>query len=329
MILAYYGVPRSGKSCGAVKYIVDSTGLTPDEFYNAMTYGGSDFLTRKLQEHGKYSEIYHNIEGFPVFNNITGDEISCLLHDWEKEPSCKRLMVLDECHRFLDRPPSEVINFLAYHGHYGFDLILITQSPFLLPRKITVLAEIEYTAVRRSFRIANELRYSVGAGGEKTDVEVIKKPSQYFRLYKSATVHKKPKNQLLKFVGIFAVLCLLILSSLWFLFNGLSSRSSAAAAEASASSDSVGEASPRARAGAPPPVRPAVQVQELKEDRVWQEASTVTLTSNGQTHTFVVVDGVLRPVELYLKTGEVEKAGRRYMILTKREVEVINGIFDN
>ena len=213
MILAYYGVPRSGKSCAAVKYIVDSTGLSPEDFSHALKFGGSSFLQSRLLEHGKYSEVYHNIEGFPVFNLISGSELQCMLHNWESEPSAKRLLVLDEAHRFLDKPSTELVHFFAYHGHYGFDILLITQSPLLISRKIAVLAEIEFTAVRRSFRIRNELRYQVGAAGEKTDVMVIKNPSRYFNLYVSAPVHQKPKSQIVKYVIVFGVLALFTLSA--------------------------------------------------------------------------------------------------------------------
>ena len=232
-------------------------------------------------------------------------------------------MVLDECHRFLDKPSSEIVHFFAYHGHYGFDIIFITQSPYLIPRKLTVLAEVEYTAVRRSFRIRNELRYSVGAAGEKTDVHIIKDPSKYFNLYKSASVHSKPKKQVIKFVIVFGVLAAVAVGSIGFMVYRFSTRGDEKK-KVSYSSVKEGSALPRERAGVSAPPR--------KSGYVWQDASTVAYSDGKTELIYLVVDGGLHPIGPYIKEGVVKRRGRTFQIYApapKPEREDGDGIFDN
>jgi len=324
VITYYYGVPRSGKSLGAVKTCVDATGLNPAEFAQALKFGGRDHLDKCLKKHGQYAEIYHNIEGFKAFNDISGDEVKCLLHDWEKEPVVRRLLIIDECHRFLDRPSTELVHFFAYHGHYGFDIILITQSPFLIPRKLTVLAEVEKTAVRRSFRIANELRYSIGAAGEKTGIEIIKDPKQYFALYKSATLHKTPKRQISKFV-IFIGGALVVSIVLFFVMLHSFSGNAESFSETHPKPE---ETSLRARAEAP-----SLELDKMDGiEKEWQIASVVTIEDNGVISRFVVDGQVLKPLELFLRNGTAVRSGRDYLALlpkVKEEREEKDGFFDN
>jgi len=308
MITYYYGVPRSGKTLGAIKSCVDATGLSPSEFAQALRFGGKDHLDDCLRKHGQYAEIYHNIEGFKAFNDISGDEVKCLLHDWESEPVLRRLLIIDECHRFLDKPSTELVHFFAYHGHFGFDLILITQSPFLIPRKLTVLGEMEKTAVRRSFRFANELRYSIGAAGEKTGFEVIKNPKQYFSLYKSATLHKAPKRQLTKFALVLGVFVLLAFGALGFTIQSFASKGNELPRQSISKTPS-----PRERAGAP--ASSSAQNYQRDTTKEWQLASVVTIEDNGQVSRFIVDGKVLKPLELYLREGTAVRSGRDYFAL--------------
>jgi len=328
MITFYFGVPRSGKSLGAVKTCVDATGLSPSEFAQALKFGGRDHLDKCLKKHGQYAEIYHNIEGFKAFNDISGDEVKCLLHDWEKEPVIRRLLIIDECHRFLDKPSTELVHFFAYHGHFGFDLILITQSPFLIPRKLTVLGEMEKTAVRRSFRFGNELRYSIGAAGEKTGVEIIKNPKQYFQLYKSATLHKAPKRQLTKFALILGVFFFVAIGALAFALHSFASRGNPANSNQSPVQKT---SSPRERAGAPTSISNKSYKDMTK--REWQLASIVTIEDNGVISRFVVDGKTLKPLELYLRKGTAVRSGRDYFALLpikeKESEETSDGFYNN
>lgn len=316
MIYAVYGVPRSGKSCYAVKKIVDATGLSPEEFFSAKKFHAHQFLKDALLSHCEknpdgYNEIYHNIEGLNVFNDITGDEESFMLHNWEREPAVRRLLVLDECHRYLDRPSNELIHFFAYHGHYCFDIILITQSPYLINRKISVLAETELTAVRRSLRIGNELRYHEGAGGERTGMYVLKNTKPYFLCYKSANLHVKPKSQLTKMLLLVVVLVLVCFSCIGIFVSTFFDKGDAVASSApplpppsplKSAVQKGGGSPPRASGGERPP------------SHEWVEASFVRLEDGGKVSVNVLCDGVFLPLAKLLQEKRIVRSGRGYLI---------------
>lgn len=140
------------------------------------------------------------------------------------------LVVIDECQRVF-RPraagravPPEVAAFET-HRHQGLDFILITQHPTLLDSNVRRL-------VGRHLHIRDVgiLGRKVYEWPEATDTEKFRSapvqrswslPKDSFKLYKSSSLHIKPKRGLPKGVMALALMIPLLLTGSWYAWQSI------------------------------------------------------------------------------------------------------------
>lgn len=144
MICYVTGIPGSGKTALSVNHIINN------------------------KDNDKYTQIYTNINQFDfskvdkaknldwdfIYQGLT--ELHALykqkVNDDELIEYAKQyglyqvLIVLDECHNFLDKKDSVLVWWLSYHRHLNQDIYLITQNLSLVESKYKAFAEIFYRA---------------------------------------------------------------------------------------------------------------------------------------------------------------------------------------
>jgi zona occludens toxin (predicted ATPase) len=186
MIVLRTGTPGAGKSYHAVLsikkdlkkgYIVVTNieGIRKELFPNPenLILIHND-LTRKKELFFHYSEIKKFIERIR-----------------QKKGERKIIFYIDEAQRFLGRMKrlnQEIIYTFDYHRHLDCDFHLITQDRKKIHPDITVLAEYEIRAVRRSSQLLNRFKYKYMLDGEEFKKEVIKPDKKVFELYSSFDV---------------------------------------------------------------------------------------------------------------------------------------------
>lgn len=184
----YTGVPGSGKTFLAVKYLAETYFDYDKKF---------DVWTQKNDK--KDYTIFTNITNlslpgvkdlpaiFKKFNTNFDDffhiDYQKKLH--EKYP--KIVYVIDEVQQFMPYrySKSDTILYFDMHRHYGDEIILITQNLMKLNRSISTLAEFEFRAVQKTFSLLGEFKYNVKSQGEIFKRIIVKSNKNIFNLYQS------------------------------------------------------------------------------------------------------------------------------------------------
>lgn len=143
------------------------------------------------------------------------------------------IYVLDEAQKyfpvaFKDR---DVCYFFEYHRHYGCEIFMATQHRNFLSRALRDNIEVEYSAARKSLTSGKIYVYSVMYDNVKAGVDILRSPSKYYPLYKSAFIHSevKEKNLLVRTLAVCSILLFLGIAGFsWrFFFSGRSSLTTA------------------------------------------------------------------------------------------------------
>jgi zona occludens toxin len=203
MISYIVGIPGSGKTALAVDHIL------------------------KHKKDGKYATIYQNINQFDykkikncvpldwdkLYDNLsqlyllykqkaTDDELLQVADDFDL---VNVLIVIDECHNYLDKRDVVLVWWLSYHRHLSQDILLLTQNLALVDSKYKAFAEVFYKAIPPLLRWRHHiLKYNLYSSSKmtKTDkFEVFKlntKTNNVFKYYKSGE-NSKSKPIILKF----------------------------------------------------------------------------------------------------------------------------------
>jgi hypothetical protein len=235
MIDYFFGRPRSGKSYRAVKYIYDN-------------------YLKNENSNPKYSYILTNIAGFKFkeINQIFRDRGSksfaykLIWDDFYKHLTALHKMALDEksdeelnryaySHKINDvlivfdeaslrfKKYDDVISwFLAYHGHFKIQIIIIAQGPKQINSDYLEHTEIYYEAQKQSKQFRdNQLRYIhydeiPFNPNNKFGSDTITTKQEIYDLYKSGETDK-PKKVLYKFllIMIFAIVVMISLFKLF------------------------------------------------------------------------------------------------------------------
>ncbi|MBA3025736.1 MAG: hypothetical protein FP820_04915 [Sulfurimonas sp.] len=239
MIQIFTGLPRTGKTYRAVKYIydsfVDSSSSDFKKFLHLHTNIGGfkiDELNEQLlvnplvinddEAHIKrvhkfdWDNIYkHILKAYDMSNNDKEDEE--LIKYLSYHSLSPALFVIDECYRYFTKKSDPVLVWwLAYHGHLGMDIILILQNKALMHSDYKSFTEFFIDAQSKSKSFSNNtLRYYHYASDTYTKEQrftsdSLKADDKIFALYKSGDAHK-PKKIIYKFIGlmilaVFAVL---------------------------------------------------------------------------------------------------------------------------
>jgi zona occludens toxin len=208
MISYIVGIPGSGKTALAVDHIL------------------------KHKKDGKYTTIYQNINQFdykkiknciPLDWDKLYDNLSQLYILYKKKATDDELLkvadnfdlvdvliIIDECHNYLDKRDAVLVWWLSYHRHLSQDIFLITQNLALVDSKYKAFAEVFYKAVPPLLRWRHHiLKYNLYSSSKMTKIdrfEVFKlnaKTNNVFKYYKSGA-NSTNKSILFKFIFISA-----------------------------------------------------------------------------------------------------------------------------
>ncbi|MEF1230885.1 zonular occludens toxin domain-containing protein, partial [Vibrio fortis] len=130
MIYCIAGRPRSGKSYESVAYhIIPAikagrkvvTNVTLNVPYFQKVFGNHvleliEVVDGKLNEYGSMDRPFSKLEDYQS--------------DWRDADNKGPLFVIDEAHMVLPNRQldSKILEFYSLHGHYGIDIILLTQN---------------------------------------------------------------------------------------------------------------------------------------------------------------------------------------------------------
>ena len=192
MIYAICGRPRSGKSYESVVYhilpaiksgrkVVTNVTLNLDWFVKLF---GKEVLELinvvdgQLNEFGKLDRPFSKFEHYQ--------------DDWRDENNKAPLYVIDEAHMVLPNRnlDASILEFYSLHGHYGIDIILLTQDLRKIHRDIKAMIEMTYYCAKNT-AFGSDKTYTkkvrIGATTEVVNTEQRKYKSAYFPAYQSHT----------------------------------------------------------------------------------------------------------------------------------------------
>jgi zona occludens toxin len=198
MLTIVTGTPRAGKSLLAVWEIArlvpgSTVEATEPCTSHGVTYRKGDAVPRHL---------FSNIHDLLIDHTfITSKDLECW-HTWAQPGD---VIVFDEVQevwrpRGLGAKVPPEIAALETHGHMGVDLVLITQHPMLVDPNIRRLVN-QHLHVRRltyGTAMVYEWDHCENPGATKTCIanRVFFHRRKMYALYKSATLHTKPKVRL-------------------------------------------------------------------------------------------------------------------------------------
>lgn len=115
---------------------------------------------------------------------------------WRDEDGKGPLYVVDEAHFSIPKTGThkELLNFYTMHGHYGLDILLMTQHPGQIDRHILNLVEVVYRTIKATaFGSKNKYIKKVQDGhrGAVVNTEIRTYDKEIFPFYKSHTQSKK------------------------------------------------------------------------------------------------------------------------------------------
>lgn len=194
MINAIVGRPRSGKSYEAVMFhilpaakegrlVITNIPIFLDK---VAVYYGEDAAKNITCVSAAFNE-YGMIRPFSVPEDFTK-------YEWRNDKGQGPLFVVDEAHLSLGTDAKRpVLEYLSLHGHYGHDIILLTQSPRKLHRDVKDMVEVCWRCVKKSiFGDDSEyIKKTYHGVPQRNDGFVHEEErqyqSQYFQFYKSHT----------------------------------------------------------------------------------------------------------------------------------------------
>ena len=194
------------------KYKVCLTNLNElkyDKFDNVKPINFDDFKDDLVLLHSAYQSGY------------TDTQLADLIKD---KDFFNALIVLDECHNYLNEDDEVLIWWLSYHRHFYQDIILITQDLPLVNKKYKSFTEFYYKAIPSSRKLFNfNMIYHQYTGHQlyKTQKAVTKKLpiiKEIFSLYGSGE-NNKQKSLILHFLTLGFIVFLLALVFGYYYFN--------------------------------------------------------------------------------------------------------------
>ncbi|MFW7526640.1 zonular occludens toxin domain-containing protein [Vibrio ostreicida] len=194
MIYGLVGRPRSGKSFEAVRYhiipavqegrkVITNIPLNIDKF--RALFGDNadliDVVQGQFDQFGSRQRPFSKVEHYQC--------------EWRNENNLGPLYVIDEAHLSLPRQvPTDVTEFYSMHGHYGIDIILLTQNLRKINIDIRDMIEMTYNTVKNT-HLGTDKTYTkrnyIGAILKNpVSNEERKYDKNYFGFYKSHTASK-------------------------------------------------------------------------------------------------------------------------------------------
>lgn len=195
MIYAIVGRPRSGKSYESVVYhiipavkagrkVITNVALNIDWFvklFGPEVKSLIQVVDGKLNEFGKLDRPFSKFEHYQ--------------DEWRDEQNRGPLYVIDEAHMVLPNRnlDAAILEFYSLHGHYGLDIILLTQNLRKVHRDIKEMVELTYYCAKNT-AFGSDKTYTkkvrIGATTEVINEEQRKYNSSYYPAYQSHTQSK-------------------------------------------------------------------------------------------------------------------------------------------
>lgn len=195
MIYAIVGRPRSGKSYESVVYhiipavkagrkVITNVTLNIDWFvklFGPEVKSLIQVVDGKLNEFGKLDRPFSKFEHYR--------------DEWRDEQNRGPLYVIDEAHMVLPNRnlDAAILEFYSLHGHYGLDIILLTQDLRKIHRDVKAMIEMTYYCAKNT-AFGSDKTYTkkvrIGATTEVVNEEQRRYKSVYFPAYQSHTQSK-------------------------------------------------------------------------------------------------------------------------------------------
>lgn len=194
MINAIVGRPRAGKSYESVIYhiipaamegrlVVTNIPVNKEAVAKFYTQAAADLI---IHVKANFTD-YGMIRPFATPDDYTK-------YDWKNEKGQGPLFVVDEAHLAIGRDAKkEVLEYLSMHGHYGHDIIMVTQDPQKLHRDLKSMVEVCWRCIKKSV-FGDDKHYIKktyhGVGGRNEDFvheEEREYKTQFFQFYQSHT----------------------------------------------------------------------------------------------------------------------------------------------
>lgn len=195
MIYAIVGRPRSGKSYESVVYhiipavkagrkVITNVTLNIDWFvklFGPEVKSLIQVVDGKLNDFGKLDRPFSKFEHYQ--------------DEWRDEQNRGPLYVIDEAHMVLPNRnlDAAILEFYSLHGHYGLDIILLTQNLRKVHRDIKDMIELTYYCAKNT-AFGSDKTYTkkvrIGATTEVINEEQRKYNSSYYPAYQSHTQSK-------------------------------------------------------------------------------------------------------------------------------------------
>lgn len=192
MIYCISGRPRSGKSYESVAFhIIPAikagrkvvTNVTLNIPYFQKVFGNEvleliTVIDGKLNEFGSMSRPFSSFEDYQ--------------DDWRDENNKGPLFVVDEAHMVLPNRQldSKILEFYSLHGHYGIDIILLTQNIRKIHKDVKDMIEMTYYCAKNT-AFGSDKTYTkkvrIGATTEVVNEEQRTYKKSYFPFYQSHT----------------------------------------------------------------------------------------------------------------------------------------------
>jgi len=202
------GKPRSGKTYEAVyilnghlekksygKIFLNINGFKSDNYPVVEKIRYDDFFEVYLKElHTFYKKVKRNHEDYDILILAKLKEDGYLSNKYnpkESNSNQKTFLVIDECQEYLGSQRVAISWFFSYHGHLGFDLLLITQAIGLVHTKYKYTIETCTSSAQATFKLTDKYFtyriYGTTKMGKNDLVETYrrKKDPKIFALYKS------------------------------------------------------------------------------------------------------------------------------------------------
>ena len=223
MICFVLGIPGSGKTALAVDHIIKNK--NNDKYTKIYTnINQFDFSKINKAVNLDWDLIYASLtELYQLYRSkVTDDE---LIEYAKSHGLYKVLIVLDECHNYLDKKDAVLVWWLSYHRHLDQDIYLITQNLALVESKYKAFAEVFYRASPSFLRFRHHiLKYtkfisSRMTKNDKFGIEKIDtKKNKVFDYYKSGD-NSKGTNIILKYLSIAVFFLFMIIVMVYILFG--------------------------------------------------------------------------------------------------------------
>lgn len=198
MINAIVGRPRTGKSYEAVRYHIVPAILKDKRKVVTNVSVNKEYIQKVHGE--EVANLIHVIDGqFSEYGQVrpfAHEQDFLQFDDWKNEKGQGALFVIDEAHLSAGRNARpQLIEYFSMHGHYGHDILVLTQNARKLNRDLKDMIEIVWRTTKLSAygkddTYLQKTHHGVDNMRDAIHQEERKYDPEFFPYYKSHTQSK-------------------------------------------------------------------------------------------------------------------------------------------